>query len=141
MKLRLAIVIFILITALGGYSDSIRFWIGELQTVDICDGFCGFLLDFGLWSSQILVIVGIIGAILLMLRKPFAQLICYVYFLGIFVSTLPTVVIMTQRFGPVWMDSSVPYGWELIKLGWPLVGTGLLFFISSTDNSKHSIEN
>ena len=135
MKLRLAIVVFILITALSGYSDSIRFWTGDLQTVDICDGSCGFLLDLGLWSSQVLVIVGIIGATLLMLRRPFAQSICYVYFLGVFVSTLPTVIIMTQRLGPVWIDSPVPYAWELIKLGWPLVGAGLLFLFSSVDKS------
>jgi len=135
MKIKIALVIFIFITALGGYSDSIRFWKGDLHTADLCEGTCGFLLELGLWSSQILVLVGLVGAVLLSLSKPLAKPFCYTYFIGIFISILPAMIILNQRFGPVWMDSTIPYSWEILRLGWPLVGTGMLFLFYNANKS------
>ncbi len=135
MKHRLLIITLILITAFGGYIDSIEFWKGNLQIADIFSEDRSLLLNLGLWVSQILIFVGILGAFLLFKDKPSAKYICYIYFIGIFISSLPAVLIMTQRFGPVWVDSTVPYGWEIIKLGWPLVGVGMLFMYSNVTTS------
>jgi len=135
MKHRLLIISLILITALGGYADSIEFWKGNLQVADIFSEYQNLFLNLGLWASQILIFVGITGSFLLYKDKHSAKYICYIYFIGSFISSLPGVLIMTQRFGPVWIDSNVPYGWEIIKLGWPLVGVGMLFMFANVNKS------